>query len=141
MSPQVQSKTWFDYLGTVGPGDGKEGLGRGSVGPGDGGEGLGGRGSVGPDKGWGDWFFSMALAMGLRRKIADTTINSIILRFIIAPYPTARPPEYDFSTEFSTTTTFFGERSAQRGMKGVRFTDRGHLQSELVPAVTFNFNR
>jgi hypothetical protein len=33
-----------------------------------------------------DWFVSIALAIGLRRKSADNTINSIIPRFMMAPY-------------------------------------------------------
>jgi hypothetical protein len=56
------------------------------VGVGGGGMGLGKRGSVGPDTGCVDWFVSIALAIGLRRKSADNTINSIIPRFMMAPY-------------------------------------------------------
>jgi hypothetical protein len=33
-----------------------------------------------------DWFVSIALAIGFRRNTANNTINSIIPRFMMAPY-------------------------------------------------------
>jgi len=75
MSPQVRGRIWLGGFGSGGPGDGG------------GGKGLGGRGSVGPDTGWGNWFVCIVLAIGPWRKSADNTINSIIPRFMIAPYP------------------------------------------------------
>ena len=67
-SPHGQSLA--SYLGTVGPGDGGEGLGRGSVGLGE---------------GAGNWFVSIPLE--IERKSVDKTINSIISRFMTSPPP------------------------------------------------------